>query len=466
MPSVEISQNLNTFTFDVTNATDTPFVLNTTACILGFSLLSDEIDYTDAAKTVEQNFYIDRIVTTVSDDVPTANGNYIENVNVEFISSSVVRVTGNFQFSAGDVTYLSALSGKRYCMTFDVVDDSLTIDNADRVTLLVDANDLYIDTSNDGLIVFDTTIVTMAYAGAVPWHGLGERLLPTDTLEEAQVKGGLNWTVSMRPVQYVKTHLPNITTTFKDRFVLARDTDDYPMAVVSNRYKPVQPKTVIKFIANLIDRFGMKLHTLGSLRNGQRIWALAQTGDAYKVMGVDQIDSYLMCATSYDLSFSTIAQFTSVCVVCNNTLQQSFKNHSGRVTIPHMAEFDIDKVHDELGVGREQWHAFTQMCESLAAIKLDANKAHEVLTKVWQIDPDKPTHDQVHVGNVISLFQGRGIGADIRGQTGWGLVNAMTQYVDQNKRARNQGNRLDSAWFGDGFNLKQRAVDETLLLAA
>ena len=94
--------------------------------------------------------------------MPTANGNYIENVNVEFISSSVVRVTGNFKFDAGDVTYLSALSGKRYCMTFDVVDDSLAIDVADRVTLLVDANELYIDTSNDGLIVFDTTIVTMA----------------------------------------------------------------------------------------------------------------------------------------------------------------------------------------------------------------------------------------------------------------------------------------------------------------
>lgn len=310
----------------------------------------------------------------------------------------------------------------------------------------------------------------MAYAGEVPWHGLGERLLPTDTLEEAQVKGGLNWTVSMRPVRYDPVRVDGgfqNQLSFKDRFVLARDTDDYPMAVVSNRYKPVQPKTVIKFIANLIERFGMKLHTLGSLRNGQRIWALAQTGDAYKVMGVDQIDSYLMCATSYDLSFSTIAQFTSVCVVCNNTLQQSFKNHSGRATIPHMAEFDIDKVHEELGVGREQWHAFTQMCESLAKIKLDGEKAIEVLNKVWQIKEDQPAnHDHFHVNNVVNLFQGGGIGADIRGQTGWGLVNAMTQYVDQNKRARNQGNRLDSAWFGDGFNLKQRAVDETLLLAA
>jgi len=161
LPSVEISQNLNTFTFDVTNATDTPFVINTTPCILGFSLLSDEADYTDATKTVEENFYIDRIITTVTNDVPVANGDYIENVNVEFISSSTVRITGNFKFSAGDVTFLTALSGKRYCMTFDVVDDALAIDVADRVTLLVDANELYIDTSNDGLIAFDTDIVEM-----------------------------------------------------------------------------------------------------------------------------------------------------------------------------------------------------------------------------------------------------------------------------------------------------------------
>ncbi|MFZ9845349.1 MAG: hypothetical protein ACO3EW_05185, partial [Candidatus Nanopelagicaceae bacterium] len=161
LPSVEISQNLNTFTFDVTNTTDTPFVINTTPCILGFSLLSDETDYTDATKTVEENFYIDRIETLVTNNLPVANGNYIENVNVEYISSSTVRVTGNFKFSAGDVTYLTALSGKRYCITFDVVDDSLAIDVADRVTLLVDANELYIDTSNDGLIVFDTDIVEM-----------------------------------------------------------------------------------------------------------------------------------------------------------------------------------------------------------------------------------------------------------------------------------------------------------------
>ena len=317
----------------------------------------------------------------------------------------------------------------------------------------------------------------MAYAGAVPWHGLGNKIQEGSTIEEWQVQAGLNWTVSKRPVQYGVPSSTFTTSggdkytkilTFKDKFVLARDTDQRPYAVVSNRYKPVQPKEVLEFFRDLVRDFDMQIHTAGSLRDGQRIWALAKTGQAHKVMGVDKIDSYLMLATSFDLSFSTVAQFTSVCVVCNNTLQQSFANHTGRVKIPHFRDFKEKSVKEELGIGRAQWESFTTMCEALGQVKLDAAKATEVLNKVWRVEQDieKPDYDRVHVKNVIDLFSGKAIGADLRGQTGWGLVNAVTQYVDQNKRARNPGSRLDSAWFGEGFQLKQRAVNETLLLAA
>jgi hypothetical protein len=140
------------------------------------------------------------------------------------------------------------------------------------------------------------------------------------------------------------------------------------------------------------------------------------------------------------------------------------------VKIPHGTTFNDDIVKNELGIGRLHWESFTAMCDTLATIKLDTAKAQQVLDTVWKVEREKlllePNSDTVHVSNVIDLFSGRGIGADVRGATGWGLVNAVTQYVDQEKRARNQGNRLDSAWFGEGFNLKQRAVDETLKLAA
>lgn len=309
----------------------------------------------------------------------------------------------------------------------------------------------------------------MAYVGQVPWHGLGFQIDPTSSIEDWQIAAGLNWEVSKRPVLFAPTGDGfQSMKTFKDKFVLARTTDDRPYAVVSNRYKPVQPKEILEFFRSLVGDFGMVIETAGSLRNGQRVWALAKTGDAHKVMGVDQVDSYLMLATSYDLTFSTLAQFTSVRVVCNNTLQQSFNKHTGRVTIPHFRDFDMEAVKTELGVGRDQWQAYSNMLDTLAQIKLDEAKANEVLGKAFKLknDPVKDSVDKVHMAKIIDLFSGKALGADIAGQTGWGLVNATTEYLDKHRRARNQSNRLDSAWFGESFGVKQRVVDETLLLAA
>jgi phage/plasmid-like protein (TIGR03299 family) len=308
----------------------------------------------------------------------------------------------------------------------------------------------------------------MAYVGQVPWHGLGNNLSPGSSIEEWQHAAGLDWQVSKRPVQYRNDDgLGGMSlTNYKDKFVLARDTDHRPYAVVSDRYKPVQPKQILEFFRDLIADFGMTIETAGSLRDGQRVWALAKTGNVHEVLGVDKVDSYLMLATSYDLTFSTLAQFTSVRVVCNNTLQQSFSNHSARVTIPHFRDFNEGDVKAELGAGFEQWDKFAKSMDDLAWLQLDTVKAHEVLTRIFPLtnDPLKDSVNNGHIAKVEELFAGKAIGADIAGQTGWGLVNAVTEYLDQHRRARNQGNRLDSAWFGDGFITKQRAYDELMKL--
>jgi phage/plasmid-like protein (TIGR03299 family) len=315
-------------------------------------------------------------------------------------------------------------------------------------------------------------IETMAYAGEKPWHNLGSNIDADSSIEQWQVAAGLEWTVSKRPVLFQSNKADFAQMSFKDKFVLARDSDDRAYSVVSGRYKPVQPKEVLEFFRDLIQMHGMKIETAGSLKDGQRIWALAKTGDVHKVLGVDQVDSYLLLGTSYDLTFSTLAQFTSVRVVCNNTLQQSLKNYSTRVTIPHFRDFNADDIKTQLGIGKEAWAAYSASLDVLAKMKLDTVKAEHVIGKIFQIDPkDDPASKTnapkiVHCNNVFDLFMGKAIGSDIAGQTGWGLLNGVTEYIDKHKRARNQGNRLDSAWFGDGANIKQRAYDELIQLAA
>jgi len=60
------------------------------------------------------------------------------------------------------------------------------------------------------------------------------------------------------------------------------------------------------------------------------------------------------------------------------------------------------------------------------------------------------------------------MGADLSSANGtaWGLVNAVTQFVDHERRARSQDYRLDSAWFGQGAAIKGKAYQEALKLAA
>lgn len=309
-------------------------------------------------------------------------------------------------------------------------------------------------------------VESMAYVGAEPWHGLGERVDPNISLDEFQLKAGLNWTVSKRPVEF--SAMNGGSGVFKDKFVLARDTDDRPFSVVSGRYKPVQPKEIFAFFKDLLDMYGMKMHTAGSLKEGGRIWCLAETGDVHKVLNVDKVESYLLLGTSYDLTMSTLAQFTSVRVVCNNTLQAALNDSTGRITIPHMKGFNEAEIKAQLGIGRDQWQAFGQMLDSLAKIRLDVVKAKEVMDKAFKVEANDVTNpDRLHVANVVNLFEHQKyIGADLSGDTAWGLLNATTEYIDFHKRARSQSNRLDNAWFGEGANIKTRTVNELVLLAA
>ena len=53
---------------------------------------------------------------------------------------------------------------------------------------------------------------------------------------------------------------------------------------------------------------------------------------------------------------------------------------------------------------------------------------------------------------VQELYDGKGRGADLASASGtaWGLLNAVTEYVDHERRAKSQEYRLDSSWFGAG----------------
>ena len=303
-------------------------------------------------------------------------------------------------------------------------------------------------------------IESMAYTGSTPWHGLGQYLSPRQPIEQWLTEAGMDWKIEQSDVLFNVDNNALHIRPFTDSKVLYRSDSLAPLSVVSNRYKVVQPHEVLNFYKDLVSVGGFELETAGVLKGGKKLWALAKTGQEAKIKGNDRIKAYLLLATSCDGTLCTTAQFTSVRVVCNNTLQMATKHSSGAIKVPHSTKFDPMQVKEALGIGFSHWDMFMRDLKQLSQRSVSLEEADSYLRSVL----NEPEFSEENAGSKVfqkvnSLYLGEGMGADYTAANGtaWGLGNAVTEYVDHHRRARNQDNRLDSAWFGQGAAIKQRA---------
>ena len=310
-------------------------------------------------------------------------------------------------------------------------------------------------------------VQTMAYTNEVPWHGLGNLLGPNQSLEVWLQQAGMDWSIESSPVHYQgQDHLRQ----FNDAKVLFRSDSGDALSVVSNRYQVVQPSEVLEFYRDLVDIGGFELETAGVLKGGRKIWALARTGQETMLKGNDLVKGYLLLATACDGTLATTAQFTSVRVVCNNTLAIATSDSQGAIKVPHSTKFDADKVKQQLGIGVSAWQRFIVDMRKLADRPVNPFEARRYLVELLG-DPDMMFHDQPNskaLNRVFDLYSGQGMGAELASSQGtaFGLLNAVTQYIDHERRARSVDNRLNSAWFGQGAQIKQKAFEQAMLLAA
>ncbi|AJY51527.1 DUF932 domain-containing protein [Halomonas sp. KO116] len=315
----------------------------------------------------------------------------------------------------------------------------------------------------------------MAYVGATPWHGLGQQLDRHQPLEVWQQQAGMNWHIEEAPVRFIAegaSHLGSIHS-FPEQKVLYRSDTKAPLSVVSQRYKVVQPEEILEFYRDLTEYAGYELETAGVLKGGRKFWALARSGLSTSLKGQDEVNDYLLLATSCDGTLATMATPTTVRVVCNNTLQIAVDGTSQAVKVPHRSEFDPRAVKRQLGISVSQWNDFMYRMKTLAERKITRQEAQQYLQSVI-CGAEKPLDDPSKLPNyralnkVQKLYHGEGRGAHLvtAKDTAWGLLNAVTEYVDHDKRARSNDTRMDSAWFGQGAQLKQEALDAALQLVS
>ena len=302
----------------------------------------------------------------------------------------------------------------------------------------------------------------IAYVGEEPWHGLGERL-PEDAPIEVWLRAArLEWKLNRLPVQYL---VDGTLKTMEDRFVLVRNDTRAGLSIVSGDYQIVQPGEVLEFYRDLMTNYGYTLETAGALDGGRKVWALARTGvsDAADNHGEDEIAAYVLLATSCDKTLATTAAFTSIRVVCQNTLFFALDDlktkRRPQVKVPHNLFFNAARVKQELGVMDKAWSGFMAKVRKMAAHQMKADRAATFFEDLFLQKDDKPLSRkaQREVESILALFRSAP-GQDLATakETLWGAVSAVTYYVDH-VRSGTAGERLDSAWFGSGYALKEKA---------
>ena len=315
-------------------------------------------------------------------------------------------------------------------------------------------------------------IESMAYANATPWHGLGNQLTENQPIEVWAQQAGMDWNIREASVRFVAEHDANISSihTFPENKVLFRSDTNAPLSVVSQRYQVVQPREILEFYRDLTEISGFELETAGVLKGGRKIWALAKTGQSTALRGNDVTNGYVLLATACDGTLATTAQFTSIRVVCNNTLAVALAGGTGAVKVPHSTNFDPEAVKKQLGISVSSWDEFMYRMKILSERKVKSVEAERYFLRVFTDHNTKAvgqTNERA-MAKALNLFDGQGKGADLDSTKGtaFGLLNAVTEFVDHERRARSVDHRLESAWFGQGASIKQKALEQALLMAA
>ncbi len=315
----------------------------------------------------------------------------------------------------------------------------------------------------------------MAYAGAVPWHGLGQQLDPDAPVQSWIKAAGMEWVIQRSTVEYKDRH--GVPRRFEGQEVLYRSDTGAPLGVVSEGYHQVEPHQVVEFFAELVDTRGWKLETAGTLFGGRKFWALARICADQPVLDPrDKVGKFLLLSTTADGSAPTSATETEIRVVCNNTITAA-ERRAAKASWTHRSKWDPVLARQQLDLvgANEATDTFARTMEvfrKLAERSLRPTERDDLTLRLYGLEADNMTAEGKQkafsgrgISKVRSLARGDGlIGEELDGCafTSWSWLNAVTQHADHNAQARSQSHRLDSAWFGRGADRKRRALELAL----
>jgi phage/plasmid-like protein (TIGR03299 family) len=303
----------------------------------------------------------------------------------------------------------------------------------------------------------------MAYVGELPWHGLGTKVPADLTPEQFMTTAGLNWEVTKEDMVTASG------VAIPGKQALVRSIDNKVLDVVGKGWNPVQNAEAFEFFDEYVRAGDMEMHTAGSLKGGEIVWALAKTKESFELFKGDVTDNYFLFTNPHKFGKSIDIRMTPIRVVCNNTLTLSLSKQSEQmVTVNHRTAFDPEAVKEQMGIAREKMEQYKSMAEFLGSKRYTADNVIQYFNTVFGAPAKEKVDNVIPFTSRNAKLAMENIqtqpGANFAEGSWWQAFNAVT-YMTDHLQGRENDSRLQSAWYGRNRKVKLNALDKALEFA-
>lgn len=329
---------------------------------------------------------------------------------------------------------------------------------------------------------------SFAAKGEKAWHGLGTYVDNAMTAEQAMTLARMDWEVEKRPLFVEEPEeggkKDDVVFSELEGWHAATRTDNGDiLSIVTDSYQIVQNKDCFSFFDSIVDRGEAIYETAGVLGKGERIFLTAKLPDDIVVNG-EKIENYIMLTNSHDGTSALQAGFTSIRVVCNNTLTAALRDLKNSVKLRHTTNIHqmLREAAEVMGISSKYTEQLQPIFNQMAKFKINDKQlrkfieqamkpAKEQLTKVEKEDFSKQfitTVDNImefataHETQTTKAAKG----------TLWGAYNAISGYYGHLKDHNTATARMNDIYFGQGaarikgaFDLSLSAITDKSILS-
>ena len=278
----------------------------------------------------------------------------------------------------------------------------------------------------------NTNIITTDNRQAT-WAKIGTDVSVATTIDEVLEMTKLDYTVAPQ-----KMYLAN-GIEIPDK-VCNVDSNGNIKGVVGSNYVACQNKDAFAFVNNISDK--LTFVKAGETYRGM-IYVIAKLDDV-NCLG-DNITPYIILQNGHNGRYTLKTTICPLRIVCQNQFAMSFKNNPNTITIHHRDSLP-DRMHEAEYLMKNvsnYMNEFILSAEELAKLKINHKKANDIITKFFEqaLKANATERQEKAIADKIQNMQNiydRTVKTDLANfkNTGWGLVNAFSDFVTHQEPAK------------------------------